>query len=75
MEYIKAFFTGMKTGIDYWEVVVFDNKIPRGICWLIAIITMPINIIVMVILLASKKAIDWYEYMDFEINEKKQEAE
>lgn len=49
MEYVKALFIGMSVGIRYWHVVVFNRKIPVGICWLIAILMIPINILVMVV--------------------------
>ena len=44
-ESIKGFITGFKTAVRYWHDIVFNYKIPMGICWLIAIMLIPINVI------------------------------
>lgn len=43
--YLTAFFEGMRKGVSYWEIVIFENRIPRWVCWSIAIALAPINIL------------------------------
>ena len=75
-EIIEPLFTGIKTGIYYWYSVVFNYKMPIGICWLIGILTIPINIVVTLVwLMFGKQSItDMYAEMINDIDEKEEEA-
>lgn len=76
MEYIKAGLQGFEIGVYWWHSVVFNYKVPMGICWLIAIVQVPINILVMIIwTMFNRNAVsDAYDEMINNIIEKEEEA-
>lgn len=70
--FVKGMVIGMKTGVDYMDKIIFNNRVPRGICWLITIVTVPINLIVTLIMLAINKklCITVYDDINSELSEK-----
>jgi len=42
----KAFFKGIARGFDWWYYIAFKQKLPRWVCWLIGIMSIPLNLIV-----------------------------
>lgn len=48
-EYLKGFFAGFKKGIDWLHIVAFNRKAPRGICSLIALFMLPLNLLVIIL--------------------------
>lgn len=47
--FLESFAQGAKNAIEWWHIVAFNRKVPRCICWLIALITVPINLVIMLI--------------------------
>lgn len=46
---LEGFVQGAKEAIEWWHIVAFNRKVPKCICWLIASITVPVNLVIMLI--------------------------
>ena len=54
---IKAIIFGISEGVDYWEHIVFNHKLPRWACWIVAILSIPINLILMLIITIKGRSV------------------
>lgn len=63
MNAIKLIFKGMKMGIDALYDTVFEKKVPKWVCWIFGIVTMPLNILVAVLSSRVRKEV-WNEVED-----------
>lgn len=43
--FIKDFYSGMLVGHEYMYTVTFNKRVPRVLCWLVSIITLPLNLL------------------------------
>lgn len=73
MDNLDSFVRGMKEAVYWWHVVAFNRRIPIGACWLFAIGTIPINIIVILIMRMFRK--DVVEYIANEMDKQIEEKE
>jgi len=59
MKNVKRFIKGLKRGltivVDYMEKVAFENKVSRGICWIITIMVIPFSLVNMLIMTIFNK--------------------
>jgi 3-phosphoglycerate kinase len=53
---IEIWKKGVHIGVDWWYIVIGNQKIPKGICWILVIMLLPVNaIIVGILTLFNKK--------------------
>ena len=55
MIYLKEIGKGMKIGVYMMHKDIFNSKVPVWACWIIAILTMPLNILTIPILMGKNK--------------------
>jgi len=72
-----GFMAGVGMGVDIWYVRIFNKKIPKVLCCIIAILTIPINIlgllITLIVCLRMKKSFIATLVEDMEIKEELEE--
>lgn len=66
--FIKGLVKGLRMGVDYTEKVAFENKVPRGICWIINAMVIPFSLVNMLIMTIFNK-----HYITEQSNEGEQE--
>lgn len=55
--FIKGFIKGFVNGVTYWQKAVFHNKVPRVLCWVIALLTLPVNLITTIVISIINKKV------------------
>jgi hypothetical protein len=75
MDYLQGSIEGFKLIVEAWYNGIFNQKVPRGICWLIMIILIPVNIIGSLIWRIFDKDIFDKAYVDTLILAHKEKAE